>query len=959
MHDRAGRAPSRLRSHGFFLAEFLPIVPAVSALVSATEMPIYRFAGCELDPAERRLIAHGRAVTLTPKVFDTLVLLVEHAGRVVSKDELMAALWPRGFVHESNLTKHIWLIRKALGDSEHDARCIETVSKLGYRFVAPVEASARADVPVRVAAAPVSAIDAAPVRAERVEPAVPPQASMRRRAYRIGLGAAALIAAIALAWRFAPREDTAIPPRTGTAVAIVDFNNLSQNAKDAWLGPALVEMLGAEIALGEHVFVLPDEIVRPARSGLSIPLAGGFAPQTLAALKKRVGADFVLSGSYLVSGAAETPTLRIDLALQDAVSGNAVASVSQSGPVADLSAVVTRTGAALRDAAGFRPASAEALQSVANAQPPNLDVARRVGFALDALHRNDPARARDELLDAIAEAPGYAPAYSYLAQAWSALGYRAKAAAAAEQAAAHAQGLPEEQRLQIEVQRQAAQNAWEKAADAARALVALKPENPDYRLRLIQLLVSAHKDADAAAALDALSKRPGAASDPRVELAAADVAGVRSDVKSAAVHAREALKLAQVRDAPGQIADAQLQLGAALSYIGETAEARRLLKLAIAGYQRIGHLRGEADAREALGKSLSSTNEGDAAREEYQRAMAIYQSIGDLGGTTIAYSDLSRMLWSAGDLDGAKTAAQHVLDLSRETGDLRMQTWGLQALATAASDEAASDEVLEDYRETIALDEKTGSDSGIVWHLSSYADVLRLRGDLAAAQAACNRASEVVKNVGDPQFRLVAFFTCAEIALDRGDVAGAERGLAETMTLAQATADPITMANVEITLAQIDMGRERWADARPRLERAAEGYAKAEGNTGTADAVALLAVCADELGDAKARDAAIARATELRRGITEHQEVFVVDVALAMLRARNGDKAAIGDLRALAKDAEARHWVGWSLESRLAAYEVLAARHDPAAAPLRAEISSAAREPGYGWVLTRLGDTPA
>ena len=169
----------------------------------------------------------------------------------------------------------------------------------------------------------------------------------------------------------------------------------------------------------------------------------------------------MLSGSYLVSGAADAPTLRIDLALQDAATGNAVASISQSGAVADLSAVATRTGAALRSAAGFRPASAAALQSIANAQPPNLDVARRVGFALDALHRNDPARARDELLDAIAEAPGYAPAYSYLAQAWSALGYGAKAAAAAEQAAAHAEGLPEEQGLLIEVQRQAARHASE------------------------------------------------------------------------------------------------------------------------------------------------------------------------------------------------------------------------------------------------------------------------------------------------------------------------------------------------------------------------------------------------------------------------------------------------------------------------------------------------------------------
>ena len=77
----------------------------------------------------------------------------------------------------------------------------------------------------------------------------------------------------------------------------------------------------------------------------------------------------------------------------------------------------------------------------------------------------------------------------------------------------------------------------------------------------------------------------------------------------------------------------------------------------------------------------------------------------------------------------------------------------------------------------------------------------------------------------------------------------------------------------------------------------------------------------------------------------------MVDVALAVLRARAGDRSAIGDLHALAKDAEARHWLGWSLESRLAAYDVLAAQHDPAAAPLRAEIASSAREHGFGWVL--------
>ena len=106
--------------------------------MSALETPLYRFAGFTLEPAERRLSEAGRPIALTPKVFDTLVLLVERAGHVVSKDELMKLVWPRGYVDESNLTKHIWLIRRALGDGEQESRFIETVPKVGYRFIAPV-----------------------------------------------------------------------------------------------------------------------------------------------------------------------------------------------------------------------------------------------------------------------------------------------------------------------------------------------------------------------------------------------------------------------------------------------------------------------------------------------------------------------------------------------------------------------------------------------------------------------------------------------------------------------------------------------------------------------------------------------------------------------------------------------------------------------------------------------------
>ncbi|MBV9570981.1 MAG: transcriptional regulator [Alphaproteobacteria bacterium] len=102
----------------------------------------YWFSDFELQPAERRLIHAGISIPLTPKVFEILELLVKHAGRVVTKDDIMAAIWPGRFVADSNLTKHIWTLRRALGESDEGGRFIETVSKTGYRFAAPVRRTA-------------------------------------------------------------------------------------------------------------------------------------------------------------------------------------------------------------------------------------------------------------------------------------------------------------------------------------------------------------------------------------------------------------------------------------------------------------------------------------------------------------------------------------------------------------------------------------------------------------------------------------------------------------------------------------------------------------------------------------------------------------------------------------------------------------------------------------------------
>jgi TolB-like protein/Tfp pilus assembly protein PilF len=99
---------------------------------------VYEFGPFRLNPRERLLLHEQTSVPLTPKVFDTLTVLVKNSGHVVSKDELMREIWPDTNVEEANLTQNVSMLRKVFGQRDEGTVYIETIPKLGYRFIADV-----------------------------------------------------------------------------------------------------------------------------------------------------------------------------------------------------------------------------------------------------------------------------------------------------------------------------------------------------------------------------------------------------------------------------------------------------------------------------------------------------------------------------------------------------------------------------------------------------------------------------------------------------------------------------------------------------------------------------------------------------------------------------------------------------------------------------------------------------
>src|SRR6267154_185336 len=99
---------------------------------------LYRFGQFVLDPGRRTVSRADSPVSLTSRAFDVLLFLVQNPNRLVTKEELLQAVWGDTFVEEGNLTQYISHLRRALGDNPEDPRLIVTIARKGYQFTAEV-----------------------------------------------------------------------------------------------------------------------------------------------------------------------------------------------------------------------------------------------------------------------------------------------------------------------------------------------------------------------------------------------------------------------------------------------------------------------------------------------------------------------------------------------------------------------------------------------------------------------------------------------------------------------------------------------------------------------------------------------------------------------------------------------------------------------------------------------------
>jgi serine/threonine protein kinase/tetratricopeptide (TPR) repeat protein len=626
------------------------------------------------------------------------------------------------------------------------------------------------------------------------------------------------------------------------SIAVLGLRDRAARADaGAWRSTAITELLGAQLAAGEHLRVVTGERVARARIELGIGDDAALTPQALTKLAKNLGADLVVTGD-IVPAEAGALSLAFEITLVDAKSGNVLAAVSDEGREGDLFAIAARIATSLRAKIGVdEPAPTE--HAVAGSSlPEDAEAARLYAEAIDQQHHFHEARAIQLFGEATKLAPNFALGHAHAAESLAHLGHADEAKVEAKRALDLSAGLPREDRLWIEATYHAAAHELDDATRTYQALFTFFPDNVDYAAGMLQAMSFAGHPQDALKEIERLRRMPPAISeDPRIDYEEARATHLTNDYERCLRAAEDCRRRAQARGnlliyAKAGFADgvARISLGHAddgLRVLGESRDLAVSLGDTYTAHVLEGPMAGEYEKRGDLVR----------ARAVLEGSQAGLIAVGNLYWATSASEQIGWLDVEQGHVEQGRRKIEAAIAYYRHAQQPHALEGGLHALGEIVASQGDPGAGAALANESKRLAESSGRKNTVAGAELSLAFIAHVAGDTAAEQQHEARALVLAQANKYESGEARARHLIGEREWAAGDLAGARRDLEAALHEREGLGQRMDAAESRLALARVTLDEGRATDAETITRDTLTVFEPAHAASLQAQALALLA----------------------------------------------------------------------------------------------------------------------
>lgn len=925
---------------------------------------IFRFGLFEADAARNSLTRGGVRVKIQDQPFRVLLLLLDHPGEIVTREELRHKLWPEGTYVDFDGSLNVILkkLRAAVDDDSDNPRFIETIPRRGYRFIAPVA---------------VNGVKAEPIALSNAAVQIPPASTgsavlvssmwQRRPLHLIYMFAALtllmVVVAASFAWR---RKQSGAKVPNGSAfrvasfplrksVAVLGFRNVTGRVSDAWLATAFGEMLSTELAGGEKLRLISGEDVANLRLSSPWSQTDTLDQETTSRIGTALNSDLLVLGSYTATGQPGHGHMRVDVRLQDAKTGEILSEIAETGGTQDLFQMVSRIGSHLRERAGVPDLGDLDEAGVLASLPLNREAARFYSLGLARLRQFDALAAKDLLQEACGADPKFSLAHLMLARAWAQLGYEQKRKEEAKKSLDLSTDLPHVGQLLVQGDYYESLADHEKASSTYRVLFQLFPDSVEYGLHLSTAQAAAGHGSQALETLHQLRRLPLPSSgDPRIDLAEAKI--VKSNVDALRL-IRKALTEFSSRGQKLFYAQARRDECITLIYGDHPELGPASCEEAYNIFLSAGNRLGAADSLRLIGDSQGAEGRLEEAIATYQRALKVLEGMGEHEKTGAILNNMAINFANQGRLDRAEQFYREAKSHFEQTGDQRN-------VATALSNIADIFYVRGDLPGAVKLYEQglqilaSIDPSNPGYFLYRLADLELAQGRVQEAHDRAEKALAAYRpEDGGYQYTTGAMIVLGEVLEAEGDLTGARQQYERTLAMRQKVGEMGLVQESQVELADLALQEGHPEQAEPLLRGAIVEFEKEKGDPDASGAYTLLSRALLMQGKVEEARKAAERATAL--SLTSSDPALKLPAAIQSARvaiasarpsaASSSVSVARQELRSAATTARKLGYYNLECEARLALNEQ-ELKSNPASG--RAQLAALATETrGHGLEL--------